>query len=953
MVMFTTGSSEDCMTFPGYGFGSSNTPNTRDAFISKLDAWLRGVSPQLAALWAKSGEEGEYLNLPQHLADVAATAGEVFDIWVADATKNDLSGELGIDVGELRRLVTWLAGLHDSGKASVNFQRLLEKKPGYDYLLNAVSDAGLPLDTGYREADLPAMPHSVASAAMLGEWLESETSVSSIMRRRLRSIVGAHHGIPADEKLRRDIEDALKDYPQAWRAVHKELLDGFAELTEIKPVLSKMSTPRAPELQLLTGIVVFADWIASNVDAFPLALQPMPQRLESGMAKTDITLPWKPTEPAEDVDEFFRRSFSWPEEFCARSVQRTMVEAARATEGPALYILEAETGVGKTEAALAAAHQLGAEDGVQGVYFAAPTMATANGLLDRTINWAQGTTGDTVASLYLAHSKNQLAEPYRALKYKGIAEDEAGGAAGKVVASQWMSGRRRGLLSNIVVGTVDQVLMLALVQRYSMLRHLALAGKVIIFDEVHSYDAYTSDYLKTTLSWLAYYGASVIVMTATLPTRQREELAEAYSGEPLRVESSAYPRITVVTEEKDEVWEPEPSPRNLDASLQVIGDELVELRALLDQLLAEGGCALVICNTIARAQQAYQELAEAYPDEVELHHAGFMAWERSQREDRLREELGPAARRGAGRPARKIVVATQVAEQSLDIDADVLITDLAPMDLVIQRIGRIHRHQRPTSDRPAALREPQVFIRGVVDRDGVPEIDKGAQAIYDPKILLATLLHLPERFRRPDDTAPLVEAVYGNIHAIPQEWAELWAEAERESRSREARAHARSATYRVPAASDAKEFESLFRGLNAAAQSLGDEERGAAQVRDSEPTVEVIPVMITDYGYRPLTPRSAEHSVEILSGVTPEFQQAWDLAMSTVRLPTRMTRWDEDFDAVVTQLEEETPPEWQEHFLLKGQLALRLDEKGEAEIGRFLVRYSSELGLEVMAKPRE
>src|SRR5699024_12850608 len=106
-------------------------------------------------------------------------------------------------------------------------------------------------------------------------------------------------------------------------------------------------------------------------------------------------------------------------------------------------------------------------------------------------------------------------------------------------------------------------------------------------------------------------------------------------------------------------------------------------------LLAEGGCALVICNTIARAQQAYQELAEAYPGEVELHHAGFMAWQRSQREDRLREELGPAARRGSGRPARKIVVATQVAEQSWDIDADVIFIDLAYMDLVYMESGRL------------------------------------------------------------------------------------------------------------------------------------------------------------------------------------------------------------------------------------------------------------------------
>src|SRR5699024_5418013 len=156
-----------------------------------------------------------------------------------------------------------------------------------------------------------------------------------------------------------------------------------------------------------------------------------------------------------------------------------------------------------------------------------------------TINWAQGTTGDAVASLYLAHSKNQLAESYRALKYKGIAEDEAGGPAGKVVASQWMRGRRRGLLSNIVVATGDQLRRLALVQRYSMLRHLALAGKVIIFDEVHSCGAYASDCLRPPLAGLAYYGASVIVMTATLPTRQREELAAAYSGEPLRVESSS------------------------------------------------------------------------------------------------------------------------------------------------------------------------------------------------------------------------------------------------------------------------------------------------------------------------------------------------------------------------------------------------------------------------------
>ena len=929
------------MTNPGHAASDSSD------LVRALQTWLDGASPQLAALWAKSGEEGHYLNLSQHLADAAAVAGEVYDVWVADATKRHLAAKLGLEKDELQRLVVWFTGSHDAGKATIYFQRLLEKKPEYEYLLNAVDDAGLPLEKGYREAGLQAVPHSVASQAIVARWLDSATDLARSKRRRLASIVGAHHGTPpVDIGLLHDIEDMLEGYPELWLKVHEELLDGIAAVTEIRPVLEKMATPRAPELQLLTGIVVFADWIASNVDAFPLDAQPMKQRLVEGMAATDITEPWAPARPVEDVDDFFRRSFGWPGEFQARSVQRAMAEAARATEGPALYILEAETGVGKTEAALAAAHQISARNGAQGIYFAAPTMATANGLLERTINWAGNTTDERVASLYLAHSKNQLAEPYQELRknYQHIAEDEAGGAAGRVVASHWMSGRRRGLLSNIVVGTVDQVLMLALMQRYSMLRHLALAGKVIIFDEVHSYDAYTSDYLKTTLEWLAYYGASVIVMTATLPSEQREELAEAYSGHSLSVNSDAYPRITVVTQESEEVWEPKASPQNLDASVRVIGDEVGELKGLLEGLLEDGGCALIICNTIARAQEAYEELKADYPGEVELHHAGFMAWERSQREDQLREELGPKARRGAGRPRRKIVVATQVAEQSLDIDADVLITDLAPMDLVIQRIGRIHRHRRPVEDRPEALREPKVFIRGVSGGGKVPELDRGAQAIYDPKILLATLLCLPDRFRRPDDTAPLVEAVYGGKYEVPAAWTELWTDAERESETRSNRAHERSKSFRIGSASLAKELKELFFPNERTSRLLGDEERGAAQVRDSEPTVEVIPVMSTEYGYRLLADGEPQ---EILDGVAPTYEQARLLAMSTVRLPTRMTRYDKDFEDVVGQLEETTPPEWQEQYLLKGQLALLLNETGEATVGRFRVKYSSELGIQV------
>lgn len=525
-----------------------------------------------------------------------------------------------------------------------------------------------------------------------------------------------------------------------------------------------------------------------------------------------------------------------------------------------------------------------------------------------------------------------------------MAEDEAHGSHGEVVASSWMSGRRRGLLSNIAIGTIDQVLMLALEQRFSMLRHVAFAGKIIIFDEVHAYDAYTSDYLETTLEWLAYYGATVILMSATLPPDRRRALIRAYSEQDLPETSIAYPLITVADENSTRYVTPALSPTNMVAPIELIDDGLDSLQALTEQLLTDGGCALIICNTIARAQAAYGQLAEAYGADVELHHAGFMAWQRSEREDALRAALGPHASRGNGRPYRKIVVATQVAEQSLDIDADVLITDIAPMDLIIQRAGRTHRHPRPETDRPAGLRVPTIYIRGVTHTPDGVEIDGGAQAIYDPKILLSTFIHLPDTFRRPDDIADLVRTTYAEQgDSIPLTLRPTWEEAVNKSLERESNAHKRSKEFRIRSPRGLRTLDALFSKVGAAI-NLGDEEKGAAQVRDAEPSVEVIPIVRTEYGYRPFGTDK-----EILDGAELDYPTARHLASSTVRLPTRMTRDGNDFKAVVSDLEVSTPETWAKHFLLRGQLALVLDEAGQRATGRFTVQYSNSLGIEILS----
>ena len=913
---------------------------------------LRGLldppkfSERSRALWAKSGDESGSLSLPQHLMDAAGVAAVVYDTWVAKPLKRRLSEGLDLTDEQVRDLYVWLAGTHDVGKACLKFQTQVERRGGFEHLISTLSDAGLPLRMSGLEETVSRLPHNICSGLLIKDWL-MDLGFDKHSAEWIASVSDAHHGIPSSGEEQDHAETILGDYSREWREVHAELLDSMADATEVGPTLEALKVrarPHAAVMQLLTGLVVIADWIASNADAFPMVVSgSQKDRIRAGMQATDITGPWHGRVVDGDVDKQYQSSFGWPEFYRARSVQSAMVEAAKEITEPSLIILEAETGVGKTEAALAAAHIIANSTDAQGIYFAAPTMATANGLLERTIAWAENTTeSGAVSSLYLAHSKNQLAQSFRELRFRGIGED--GPAGENVVASSWMSGRRRGLLSNVVVGTVDQVLMMALQQRYSMLRHVALAGKIIIFDEVHAFDTYTSDYLETTLEWLAEYGVTVIMMSATLPPERRNALVKAFSGREIAEPSNAYPLITVASESGQRNLAPEPSPTNLEATMEVIDDSLDALQQRIGDVLEDGGVALIICNTIARAQETYSALKQSYPDEVELHHAGFMAWERSEKEDRLRGELGPDAHRGAGRPDRKIVVATQVAEQSLDIDADVLVTDIAPMDLIIQRIGRLHRHDRPATDRPQLVREPKVFVRGIESQTPCPVLNSGAETIYGAKVLLSTILHLPTTFRRPDDVAELVRLVYADEQDIPAEWMEEWEKALVDEGARVQRAHGRSGSFRIPSPHGCTKLSDLFGDQKQAAFNLGKEEAGAAQVRDAEPAVEVIPISGDAGEYVPL-------GTDWMITGDPElnYRQAFHLASSTVRLPTRMTRNNSDFEDVVGTLEQQTPMAWNKHYLLKGQLALPLDEDGEAVLGRFTVRYTSELGIEILS----
>lgn len=917
------------------------------------------------SLWAKTGEEPEdWLSLPRHLEDAAAVARLLWERWLAPGVRDRLDAELDLR-GEGANLLAWLAGVHDVGKAAPSFQSQLMARGDRTSFADRVIDAGLPLRGPALARD--RYPHSAGSACAVKRWLPSAVpGASKKVTERLASVVGAHHGLPSRIGMEKR---AALDSGGPWRAVQDELLVGITYLTGAEGVIRRLpvETELRHHLMLLSGLVVMGDWIASNQDLFPLNVpHDASSERRAGRAWMDLDLgePWATQPLPEDAGSAYAVRFAWPGGRTPWPVQADALRVARGFTGPGLLCIEAPMGVGKTEAALAAAEELARTTGRTGVFVAAPTMATSDALYTRVAAWAEraGMPGRP-ASLFLAHSKATLNEDARSLPRRGLGVRsvavDAPGDHESVVAHQWLTGRKKGLLSSIAVGTVDQVLLMALQAKHSMLRHLALASKVVVIDECHAYDTYMGRYLQRALHWLGAYGVPVVLLSATLPPGIRGELVRAYraglTATPAQSTevpdtADAYPVLTAATAEGVTATTSERSGRELRLDVQPMSDEDDDLAAAMSRVQHEGGCLLVVCNTVARAQHAYRLARVLVGSDARLVHARFIASDRVTKERELLHDLGPRAARGAGRPPRRIVVATQVVEQSLDLDFDAMVTDVAPVDLVLQRAGRVHRHTRPVGDRPAWARVPRVHVRGAQSwgsDDGAPEFEPSQVLVYARATLLASTAALGlhtggASVSIPSDIPRLVREVYSAAPPIPAPWADTWERAAAELDARTADQRSRAATFLLDTPRSAERFGALWAIDSRDVDSAGGEARGLAQVRDSSPTIEVLLTRSANGGYT-LLDGGADAPV-VSTGQVPPWPTAQHIAASSVRLPHRFSQpWL--FDAALDQLEAETDLAWQQSPSLRGQLQLMVDAEGRATVAGHRLRYDAELGL--------
>ncbi|MGI4787799.1 MAG: CRISPR-associated helicase Cas3' [Janthinobacterium lividum] len=462
-------------------------------------------------------------------------------------------------------------------------------------------------------------------------------------------------------------------------------------------------------------------------------------------------------------------------------------------------IIEAAMGDGKTEAALYAADRALSTQLARGFYVALPTQATGNAMFRRVHTYLKGPRHTGHLNLQLVHAGAFLSEEFedlqqeakalKALDKAEIYDDtsnpelsaEEEDQAGRVIAESWFTARKRPLLARFGVGTIDQSLLGVLQTRHWFVRLLGLAGKVIIFDEVHAYDIYMSTLLCRLLRWLRVLDCTVILLSATLPALSRQELVTAWNGDPSVIPDAEYPRLTFCPADgpphAESVADPNPVPKEVVLGWADFDWESVWNRLHAD--LPDGGGALLLCNTVTRAQDAYAYLASCLEAEgwtVRLFHARTPAGWRQQDEEWVLETFGKTSRLDR-KGLKTLLIATQIVEQSLDLDFDWIATEMAPADLLLQRMGRLWRH----SNRERNPLAPQFVILCGKDPDDFPVFPDFAELIYERYVLLRSWLALQKRgssLTLPAAIDPLVQEVYalGEMDSSTARWSVALAE---------------------------------------------------------------------------------------------------------------------------------------------------------------------------------
>ena len=902
---------------------------------------MKELSMVAKTLWGKksTNEDGDELWLPliAHMIDTKNVINWLYNHYLNEGQRLIIQED--IENEELaQNLVNFLGFIHDIGKATPIFQTKPSYNRGRDLdekLVEQLVDNGFDgLDEVASDFSDRETPHAKAGEVILEE---------NGLNKSLGAIIGGHHGVPQQESFNfnQDYQNYPSNYGQSsepdseiskkWKNVQSELIDYGLNICNLD---SLENLPEVIQTQavILNGLVIMADWLASSFPLISLNQNisnlDMNERFKEGILNwVNNTGKWEP-EFVTDSDELYQKRFG----FTPRNIQHTMSKAIQNSSDPGMIIIEAPMGIGKTEIALTAAEEVAIKTGRNELFFGLPTQATTNAMFNRVQDWLNNIAQEEQENLpiKLMHGKAQFNK-----KYQEIPDAQNVGDEGAVVINSWFSGKK-SILTDFTIGTIDHLLLMGLKQKHLSLRHLGLSGKIIIIDEIHAYDTYMNSYLEKVIKWLGAYHVPVIALSATLPSKRRSELLEAYSEgkylfPDIDAENSwnnnrAYPLMSILDGNKlMQISNFENKTNSTKVTINRLNIDDNKIIEKVYENISDGGIAGVIVNTVKRAQALAKIASTDLPDDVQVLvlHSAFLASEREKLEEKLQSLIG----KNGKRPQKLIVIGTQVLEQSLDIDFDILFTDIAPMDLLLQRTGRLHRHN---VDRPEQLRNPQLYVMGI---DKFGEYGDANEAIYDKYLLMKTDHFLEDVLTLPDDISKLVQKVYSekSNSDIPEAQEDYY---DFQAKNKKKRQAAKAFQICEPNSED-----TIHGWLSSSQKNIDkDENRAQAAVRDIQETIEVILLKHAKDGDYLVDDTNIED--------LPSLEKDKIIAAQIIRLPRALTY---DIDKSINKLETLTQKYYyslyNDSVWLKGSLILPLDENLEASLNGYKVKYSSKYGL--------
>jgi CRISPR-associated endonuclease/helicase Cas3 len=725
--------------------------------------------------------------LPFHCLDVAAVG--VAYLRKSPSLLTSFRKLLNCTEQEFLSWAAFFLALHDLGKFSEAFQ---SQRPDLILLLQSrTPNLGKQYSERHDSLGFWLWDDELIADVLLKIGVDDSRKTHRGLKCWLQAVTG-HHGMPpkpagpVDFFFLREDKHAAADFVESMAKV---LLTDDAKRIPGGAGADFESCSRALSWWF-AGVAVLADWLGSNTQFFPY--REKPQDLQAywtyAQDQASATLTHSGVLPiATEMGQMLTDFFPYIREASPLQDWAARVEISQA---PQIYLLEDVTGAGKTEAAIMLAYRLMAKGGAQGFFIGLPTMATANAMYQRVAQVYQKLFAGN-ANLTLAHGFKTLVEEFAASILPADRPEQDDAQLDETASARctaWLADHsKRALLASAGVGTVDQALLAVLHSKHQSLRLLGLFNKVLIIDEVHACDAYMQGVLEVLLEFHARTNGSVILLSATLPSRMKQSLLDAYvrgrnQGAAPRLSSTAYPLATRWLDGQSSLLEDGRASRpNVSRTVQVHYEADEEkVFAHIHTALQQGQCVGWIRNTVADAMAAYERLSDIVPHEkITLFHARFSLQDRLDKEAQVLDYFG--GKSGEQDRRGRVMIATQVAEQSLDVDFDVLITDLAPIDRVLQRAGRLQRHVRDAqgnrllgADAKDERPSPWLWVLGPAwtsqpKADWYGEVFKKGQYVYKHhgQLWLSAKVLQKGHFIMPDDARSLIETVFSETETLP------------------------------------------------------------------------------------------------------------------------------------------------------------------------------------------